>query len=399
MLLEKTMHTPARVIIKPGKDKSLRNRNPWVFSGAVERVEGMERNGQACEIFSSGGDFLATGYVNPESRIHVRVLAWERIIPDHDFLEKRLRSALSFREHILDDKTNACRLVNSEGDFLPGLIVDQYGSGIVIQILTAGMELRRGELLDIVDRLAAPTFMVERSDTSSRREEGLEERIEVLKGDPKPSAEILESGLRYKVDVLRGQKTGFYLDQRDSRRLIGRYAAGKRVLNLFSYTGGFTAAAGISGASYVTSVDSSAPALELLKENMALNGLENIPGEIIRSDVSRYLNSVEGSWDIIVLDPPAFASKKAQVDQAARGYKDLNMRALRKINPGGILATFSCSHHISPTLFRQIVYAAVTDSGRQAQVIAQTAHPEDHPVDICHREGEYLKGLFLRIIE
>ncbi|MDP2984724.1 MAG: class I SAM-dependent rRNA methyltransferase [Candidatus Latescibacter sp.] len=400
MLTEKSMLKPAGVIIKPGKDKSIRNRNPWVFSGAVERIEGLERNGQSCEIFSAQGDFLAVGYVNPDSKIISRVLAWERISPDYDFLEKRLRRALAFREHILDDRTNACRLVNSEGDFLPGLVVDRYGGGIVIQILTAGMEMWREELIDILERLAAPSFVVERSDTSSRREEGLEERIEVIKGTaPKPAVEILENGLRYKVDILRGQKTGFYLDQRDSRRRLGRYVSGKRVLNLFSYTGGFTAAAASSGASHVTSVDTSAPALELLKENMALNGLENIPGDVIRADVYRYLNTAEGSWDVIVLDPPAFASKKAQVEQAARGYKDLNMRALRKINSGGILATFSCSHHISPTLFRQIVYAAVTDSGRQAQVIAQTAHPADHPTDVCHREGEYLKGLFLRVID
>jgi len=338
------------------------------------------------------------GYVNADSKIVARVLARERESLDSEFPANRLRSALSFGEHILNEGTNACRLVNSEGDFLPGLIVDRYGAGIVIQILTAGMELWREELLDILERLTAPSFMVERSDTSSRREEGFEERINVLKGaQPMPIVEILENGLRYRVDILRGQKTGFYLDQRNSRNLLRQYVYGRRVLNLFSYTGGFTVAAAASGASQVTSVDTSKPALELLKENMALNGLENIPGETVKADVFRYLNTDESFWDVIVVDPPAFASKKAQVDQAARGYKDLNMRALRKINSDGILATFSCSHHISSTLFRQIVYAAVIDSGRKAQVIAETAHPGDHPVDICHREGEYLKGLFLRV--
>ncbi|MFA6470933.1 MAG: class I SAM-dependent rRNA methyltransferase [Candidatus Latescibacterota bacterium] len=388
----------ARVVLKHGREKSLRNRNPWVFSSAVERIEGLEQNGQMCEIFSSEGNFLAMGYVNPDSKIVARVLSWERISPDSEFLEKRIRSALSFREHILNERTNSCRLVNSEGDFLPGLIVDRYGDGIVIQILTAGMELWRQELIDILERLVVPSFVIERSDTSSRREEGLDERITVIKGaQPMPIVEIMENGLRYRVDILRGQKTGFYLDQRSSRNLLRQYVNGRRVLNLFSYTGGFSVAAASSGASYVTSVDTSNPALELLKENMSLNGLENIPGETVKADVFRYLNTEDSFWDVIVVDPPAFASKKAQVDQAARGYKDLNMRALRKINADGILATFSCSHHISTTLFRQIVYAAVVDSGRKAQVIAETAHSEDHPIDVCHHEGEYLKGLFLRV--
>jgi 23S rRNA (cytosine1962-C5)-methyltransferase len=391
------MFERARVILKHGREKSLRNRNPWVFSSAVERIEGLEKNGQACEIYSIDGDFLAMGYVNADSKIVSRVLSWEPASPDSEFLENRLRTAISFRQHILNEKTNACRLVNSEGDFLPGLIVDRYNECIVIQILTAGMELLRAELFDILERLIAPSSILERSDTSSRREEGLQERIEFVRGTNLPMVEILENGLRFRVDILRGQKTGFYLDQRTSRNFIRQYVSGKRVLNLFSYTGGFSIASAASGAAWVSSVDTSGPALDLLKENMSLNGLENIPGETVKIDVFRYLNNEEASWDVVILDPPAFASKKAQVEQAARGYKDLNMRALRKIREDGILATFSCSHHISPTLFRQIVYSAVTDSGRSAQVIAQTAHAQDHPFDICHREGEYLKGLFLRI--
>ncbi len=388
---------PAIVHLRPGRDKSVRNRNPWVFSGAVDHIEGCAERGQPAVVVSSRGDFLAAGYVNPDSRIPCRILAWERVPVDRTLVEARIRAAVESRAEILGPETDSCRLVNSEGDFLPGLVADRYGEGVVIQILTAGMELFRADIVDIFERLLSPSFIVERSDASSRQDEGLDTRFEVVKGSVEGPVVIRENGLAFRVDILHGQKTGFYLDQRDSRRLIGALSRGRRVLNLFSYTGGFGVYAAAGGAVSVTSVDSSAPALDLARENMALNGFDALPAGYVRADVFSYLNDAPDGWDLAVIDPPAFASRKAQVEQAARGYKDLCLRTLRRMAPGGVLAAFSCSHHVDGELFGQIVYAAVVDSGRTAQMIARTSHAPDHPFDICHREGEYLKGIVLRI--
>ncbi len=387
----------AIVHLKPGREKSVLNRNPWVFSGAVDRIEGYAERGQPAVIVSSRDEFLAAGYVNPDSRIPCRILAWEPVPIDGALVETRMRSAFQSRAEILGPDTDSCRLVNSEGDFLPGLVVDRYGGGVVIQILTAGMERFRTDITDILGRLLAPTFIVERSDVSSRRDEGLDARLEILKGTIDGPVVIRENGLSFRVDMLRGQKTGFYLDQRESRSLIGALARGRKVLNLFSYTGGFGVYAAKGGAVSVTSVDSSAPALDLARDNMALNGFEALPAGYIRADVFSYLNDAPEGWDLAIIDPPAFASRKAQVEQAARGYKDLCLRTLRRMAHGGVLAAFSCSHHVDAELFGQIIYAAVADSGRSAQVIARISHAPDHPFDICHREGEYLKGIVLRI--
>jgi len=375
------------------------NRNPWIFSGAVDRIEGCRENGQAVEVLSAAGGFLAVGYVNPMSRIPCRILSWDPVTVDRALIERRIRVAVASRDRVLDRETDACRLINSEGDFLPGLVIDRYGGGVVLQVLTAGMERFRDDIIGVLDEMLAPSFLVERSDVASRLEEGLAERLEVVHGTVSGPVEIRESGLRFRVDVLHGQKTGLYLDQRESRRMIRELARGKRMLDLFSYTGGFGVYAAAGGAAAATLVDSSGPALELARENMALNGFDGIPAEYVRADAFRYLNGAEERWNLIVIDPPSFAVKKAQVEQAARGYKDLILRALGLLDPGGILASYSCSHHINTDLFRQIVYAAVADSGRTAQVIARTTHPPDHPFDICHREGEYLKGIILRVAE
>jgi 23S rRNA (cytosine1962-C5)-methyltransferase len=388
----------AIVHLKPGRERSVLNRNPWVYSGSVDRIEGCVERGQPAVIVSSRGEFLAAGYVNPDSRIPCRILAWERVPINRAIVEARLRAAFQSRAGILDSDTDSCRLVNSEGDFLPGLVVDRYGDGVVIQILTAGMERFRADIADILERLLAPSFIVERSDVSSRKDEGLDARLEIIKGPVDGPVVIRENDLAFKVDVLRGQKTGFYLDQREPRRLIGALARGRKVLNLFSYTGGFGVYAAKGGAVSVTSVDSSAPALDLARENMALNGFDALSADYIRVDVFKYLNDAPEGWDLAIIDPPAFASRKAQVEQAARGYKDLCLRTLRRMAPGGVLAAFSCSHHVNAELFGQIVYAAVADSGRSAQVIARTSHAPDHPFDVCHREGEYLKGIVLVVV-
>jgi 23S rRNA (cytosine1962-C5)-methyltransferase len=235
------------------------------------------------------------------------------------------------------------------------------------------------------------------SDTGARAEEHLPMRTGVVAGNVPSLLNIQENGLKFRIDPLQGQKTGFYLDQRDARQMARHFAEGRRVLNLFSYTGGFSVAAAAGGSTEVVSVDSSGPALDMLHENMSLNGYGALPGAAIRADVFEYLNTSSEQWDMIVLDPPAFAQKKTSIDRAARGYKDINLRAIRRLAPGGILMTFSCSHHIDTTLFRQIVFAAASDTGKRVQVIGRTGHGIDHPVDICHKEGEYLKGLVLRI--
>lgn len=387
----------ALVTLKPGRERSIVNGNPWVYSGALADVENYEQPGQVCRIQSSDNIIRATGYVNRDAKIACRVLARGESLIDARFIEGRMRRAEALRQTAVPTSTGAYRLINSEGDFLPGLVVDRYGDGVVVQILTRGMELLRDDVIASIETVFAPTFIVERSDTGQRFEEGLEARVGIVRGKVDNPVEINENGLTYRVDLLNGQKTGFYLDQRESRRLIMPFVAGKRVLNLFSYTGGFSVAAAAGGAAHVTSVDSSGPALELARENMALNGFDTLPGEYIKEDVFRFLNDFGEQFDVIVLDPPPFARHKSAVDQAARGYKDINMRAISLLAEDGVMATFSCSHHISPTLFRQILYSAVSDSGRDAQLLYQTGHPADHPFNISHIEGEYLKGLFLRI--
>lgn len=388
--------TPATVTLKPNRERPVENGNPWVFSGAVARIAGYSTAGQPCEIVAADGRFLAAGYVNRDSRITCRVLSRERVAMDESLIRDRIARSFDRRAGILDDDTTACRLVNSEGDFLPGLIVDTYGDGVVVQILTSGMERFREAVIGTISELRQPAFIAERSDVAARADEGLPQTSGVLAGVVDGPVEIREHGLRFLVDVRHGQKTGFFLDQRDSRFLIRRYARNKRVANLFAYTGGFSVAAAAAGAAEVLSVDSSGPALDLARRNMELNAPET-PAGYDKADVFAWLGEHDEQWDIIVLDPPAFATKKSAVERAARGYKDLNLRALKRLAPGGLLFTYSCSHHIDPTLFRQIVYAAAADAGVDAQVIAQTGHPADHPFNICHIEGEYLKGLVLRL--
>jgi 23S rRNA (cytosine1962-C5)-methyltransferase len=388
---------PVGVMLKPGRERSVMMGNPWVFSGAAAAVRGESSPGAVCDIFAADETFLARGYINNQSKILCRILSRSQDQIDHAFIVARFREASELRKHLPETGTDAYRLVNAEGDYLPGLIIDRYGEGLAVQFLTAGMERLRDDVLKAIDDVFAPSFIVERSDTAARSEEQLPMRSGLIMGEVPSPLVIRENGLRFRVDPLQGQKTGFYLDQRDARQLARTYAGGRRVLNLFSYTGGFSVAAAAGGAAGVVSVDSSAPALDILKGNMSLNGYDDLPGNAVRADVFEYLNATHDQWDMILLDPPAFAQKKTSVDRAARGYKDINLRAIRRLAPGGVLMTFSCSHHIDVTLFRQIVFAAAADSGKRLQVIGRTGHGIDHPVNICHKEGEYLKGLVLRM--
>jgi len=302
------------------------------------------------------------------------------------------------RADLLDADTDACRLIGSEGDFLPGLIVDQYAGVLVVQVQTAGMERLLDRVVEILAETVRPTSIYERSDIPVRREEGLPMRKRLIWGAPLPAEiEIRENGLRYGVNPESGQKTGFFLDQREHRARVRARAAGRRVLNCFAYTGAFGIAAQAGGAARLTSVETSETALELLRANHARNGFE--PGEVVAGDAFDYLRAQVRSgerWDLIVLDPPAFAKKRHQVDAALRGYKEINRQALELLRPGGELFTFSCSQYVDAGLFQKTAFAAAAEAGIQVQLLQRLGHGLDHPVNLAHAEGEYLKGFHLR---
>jgi 23S rRNA (cytosine1962-C5)-methyltransferase len=398
------------VYLQPGKDKPVRQRHPWIFSGAIDRVTGQPTPGDVVEVADSNGEWLARGYFNARSQIVVRLLTWDRSEAiDADLWRRRLAAAAAARAELaLEPDTNACRLVYAESDRLPGLIVDRYGDWLVVQFLTLGMDVRRHELLAAIAEVFRPAGIVERSDASVRRQEGLPLRSSVIGDAAGPGMlEVREGGLRFQVDLLAGQKTGFYLDQRENRRIVAEHAAGKRVLNAFSFTGAFGVYALAAGAVHVTNVDSSVEALEAAEATLRLNGFDpDRQAEAIAGDVFQVLRSFrdeDREFDLIILDPPKFARSKAELDAATRGYKDINLSALKLLTRGRsaeagapLLATFSCSGLVSPDLFQKIVFGASVDAGRDVQMIAKLGQGPDHPILLSFPEGEYLKGMLAR---
>ena len=387
------------VILKRGKDKPVRNHHPWIFSGAIDRVDDTLKAGDVAQVFSAGNEFLGSGYFNPSSQITVRLLRFDDGAIDADFFDERICRAVDLRHLWFPDPkmTNACRVIHSEGDFLPGLIVDRYADYLTVQFLTAGMDRWRDAILNALVNRLSPRGIFEKGDAGERELEGLPLRNQMLHGEEVPKKlEILENGLRFLADLREGQKTGFFLDQRDNRKLIGSLCAGKKVLNCFSYTGAFSVYAAAGGAKQVISVDSSKPALEMASEHFRLNKLET-PHEIVCADVFEYLRKCEREFDFIILDPPAFCKNKHQVGNASRGYKDVNWQAIKRLSPGGLLYTASCSSFISADLFQKIVFAAAKDAGRDVKILAKTSHPADHPINVYHPEGEYLKGLLCQV--
>jgi 23S rRNA (cytosine1962-C5)-methyltransferase len=389
-----------RVILKRGKEKPVLRGHPWVFSGAVEKMEGDVSAGDIGKVYSIGGDFLGTGHLNPHSQIILRILTQkEEEELNIDFFRERILKAAVLREERLKGKTNAYRLVNGEGDFLPGLTIDCYREIFVLQFLTAGMERLKGLLSDLIVKDFRPQSVYERSDVATRREEGLSESRGLLFGEEVPDRiEIEEYGCRFKVNVKAGQKTGFYLDQRENRFSLQELSHGKKILDCFCYTGAFAIHAGLGGARELTLVDSSQEALRIAEENFDLNHLEKIPHHLIRGDAFEVMRSLEPGYDIIILDPPPFAKKKGHLTSASRGYKDLNLWAFRLLKEEGLLLTFSCSHHISWDLFQKIVFSAALDAGKNVQLLGRMVHPCDHPINLFHPEGEYLKGLICRVL-
>ncbi|MGH7769955.1 MAG: class I SAM-dependent rRNA methyltransferase [Candidatus Binatia bacterium] len=388
------------VYLKKGREKPVFNGHPWIFSGAVEKIAGVSDSPGIADVFDHSGNWLARGLYNPKSQIRVRVLTWEKEEIDGAFFSRRISEAARLRERLLSPSTDSYRLINGEGDFLPGLVVDRYAEFLVTQFFTAGMDAFRAIVVETLAGLFRPRGIYDHSEGGVRDEEGLPPSVGVLAGEEPPELiRIEENGIKFLVDIRKGQKTGFFLDQRDNRGLLLPIAQGKTVLNCFAYTGGFTAYALKAGAKRVVSLDSSMPALEVAERILELNGFDAAAYELLRGDAFSYLKNETEQFDIVVLDPPSLAHRRGDVEAAAGGYKFLNLHALRRLEPGGLLLTFSCSPHISPDLFQKIVFGAAVDAGRKAQILKRLGHAPDHPFSIHHPEGEYLKGLLLKVLE
>lgn len=383
-----------KVILKPGKEKAIRHRHHWIFSGAVESIpEGDE--GALWPVYSSKGELLGSGYFNRKVGLAGRMVAFGAT-PPYEALRQHLEKAAALRKQIFQDSdTNAYRLVNAEGDLLPGLIVDRYDQVLVIQISTLGMDRLRPFIVKELQRLLEPRSIYEKSHMSSRREEGLTDVQGLVAGEPVNEVEIRENGLRFRVSIAEGQKTGFFLDHREMRASVKKMAKGKRVLNCFAYTGGFSVYAAAGGAKRVESVDLSAQAIAWARQNDQINGFGTPESHFHVADVFEFLRQGDLPFDLVILDPPAFAKKQRDVIAACRGYKEINRLAMQKMPKGSMLLTSSCSYHVDADLFQKVLFQAAVEAGRTAKIIGRHRLAPDHPVNLCHPEGDYLKSFLL----
>jgi 23S rRNA (cytosine1962-C5)-methyltransferase len=385
--------------LKRGREKSLKRRHPWIFSGAVESVAGKPKSGDTVDVQSSDGKLLARAAYSPKSQIRARVWTFDPAQEvDAAFFRARIEKALALREALpASQRANALRLVHGESDGLPGLVVDRYADVLVAQFLSAGVERWRDPILDALQELTACEAIYERSDAEVRKLESLPPRAGFARGNRNATrCPIVEYGLNFRVDVEQGQKTGFFLDQRENRQRVRALAAGREVLDGFSYTGGFAINALAGGAARIYAIESSKDALEVAKENLAANPLDASKVEFVQADVFaqlRKLRDQAARFDLVVLDPPKFAPSAAQARNAARAYKDINLLAFKLLRPGGLLATFSCSGGVDAALFQSIVAGAALDAGVEAKFIERFGAAADHPVALEFPEGEYLKGL------
>jgi 23S rRNA (cytosine1962-C5)-methyltransferase len=390
------------IVLKPGREKSLLRHHPWIFSGAIETVEGDPHGGEAVEILTSEREFLGIGAFSPHSQIRVRVWTFQKDQPiDASLFRTRLDRAIQSRAGYFTSKASACRLVNAESDGFPGLVVDKYSEYLVCQFLSAGSEYWKHEIVLQLQQMLSPAGIYERSDVDARLKEGLELRTGTLWGEsPSELVQIEEGPCRFLVDIGKGHKTGFYLDQRDNRQRLAGYAQGRSVLNCFAYTGGFGIWALKGGAEHVTDVESSSSAIQLSARHVALNGFDNQKVDHLKGDVFDVLRDFRNSgrrFDLIVLDPPKFVDSRSQMLKGTRGYKDINLLAFKLLKPGGILFTFSCSGLVTPDLFQKIVADAALDAGRDAQILRTLTQSPDHPTSLNFPEGAYLKGLICRL--
>lgn len=388
------------IILKKGKEQSVKRLHPWIFSGAIDAADETLADGDVVQVFSNNGDALATGHFQIGS-IAVRILSFQNESLDLPFYVDKIGAAIKFRKQLgffNSDTTNVFRIVHGEGDFLPGLIVDYYNGSVVMQCHSVGMFLQRELVAEAIKQCLGDDLqsIYDKSSSTVNFKAGLNVKDEFLMGDI-TGTEVLENGCKFYVDWVEGQKTGFFIDQRENRKMVGDYANEKDVLNVFCYTGGFSVTAAMGGAKSVTSVDISAKAIDLTNHNVAINAGESFSHESYAEDAFKFMSVNKGRYDLIVLDPPAFAKRLNALPNALQAYKRINKRAIETIKPGGFLFTYSCSQVVSKQDFRKSVFAAAANTGRKVRIIKQLEQPADHPVNIYHPESEYLKGLLLFI--
>lgn len=384
------------VILKSGKEKPILNRHHWIFSGAIKTLPDFQ-NGEILPVYSSGGHLLGCGYFNRRSNIMGRMVSFD-VSPPLKTLEAKIIESIDLRKNLFDKtNTNAFRLINGEGDGLPGLIVDLYDSTLVVQFSTLGMDLLREWVIAFLDLQLCPSIIFEKSLLPARKAEGLKERQQLFKGSLTNPILIKENGLQFEVQLEKSQKTGFFLDHREMRQWVRSLAFKKRVLNAFSYTGGFTVYSLAGGAETVDSVDISEEAIHLAQKNVSLNGYDPKKNGFFQEDVFQFLRERDLNYELIILDPPAFAKKKQDVIAAGRGYKDINRLAMQKMPAKSLLLTCSCSHHMDEELFQKIIFQAASEAKREVRIIGRHRLAQDHPINIFHPETEYLKSLLLFI--
>jgi 23S rRNA (cytosine1962-C5)-methyltransferase len=385
------------VILKKDKEKVLHHKHHWVFSGAIQSLPKEFEEGEILPVFSFANELLGHGYFNRKSSLSGRMISFGDKDPMATLLEN-IKNAMTLRTRLFSESETAYRLINGEGDLIPGLIVDRYGDYLVIQISTLGMERLKKTIVEHLSSLIPVKGIYEKSLLPTRKEEGLEPFEGNLFGDVTEYIEISENGSKFLVSYLTGQKTGFFLDQREMRLLIGNLSKGKRVLNCFCYTGGFTISALTHGAKSVDSIDISKEAMKMCEENLKLNGFSTETNKLFTQDVTKFLrNTTELPYDIVILDPPAFAKKKQDVIPACKGYKEINRQAIQKMPKGSILLTCSCSYHVDEELFQKVVFGAANDANRSVKIISKHRLSPDHPINLYHKEGNYLKSLVLYI--
>ncbi len=388
-----------KIILKSGKEQPVYRYHPWIFSGAIKDIYGSPTEGDLVDVYDNKDNFLATGHYQPGS-IAVRILTFKEVEPDKNFFRERIKTALDYRNSVgltLKGDTNVFRLVHAEGDDLPGLIIDYYNGVAVMQCHSVGMYRLRKDFAEILRDLLGEnlTAIYDKSEETIPHKSGVKAVNEYLFGNQGP-AMVNENGFKFRVDWSAGQKTGFYIDQRENRQLVGEFSEGKYVLNMFGYTGGFSVYA-MKNAKSVHTVDSSGHAIEMANENIRLNFGDDERHMSFKADAFSFLENIKDKYDLIILDPPAFAKHTNVLTNALQGYKKLNIKAIEQIKPGGIIFTFSCSQVVSRENFRKSVFAAAANTGRRVRILHQLSQPPDHPVNIYHPESEYLKGLVLYV--
>jgi len=388
-----------KIVLKSGKEQSVRRFHPWIFSGAIKKMYGEPVEGDMVDVFDNKDEFLAVGHYQPSS-IAVRILSFEQINPDIDFFRDKIKKAIDYRKSpgiIGNPDINVFRIVHAEGDGLPGLIIDYYNGVAVMQMHSIGFYRIRKEIAAIIADLMKGQIIAvyDKSETTIPHMAGITGVNEFLVGNSDPVI-VTENGYKFKIDWTTGQKTGFFIDQRDNRMLLERFTEGKKVLNMFGYTGAFSVYA-MKNAALVHTIDSSFSAIELANENVKLNFGDDPRHQSFQVDAFDYLNNIKDQYDVIILDPPAFAKHHNVLANALQGYKRLNMKAIEQIRPGGVIFTFSCSQVVTKENFRKSVFAAAANTGRNVRILHQMSQPPDHPVNIYHPESEYLKGLVLYV--